>query len=44
MKVEAWNIQNKKLWDYCCYLEKRLLEIRAGKVELIMEWRPNNDD
>ena len=40
MKLEAWNIQNKKLFDYCCYLEKKLLGIRAGDIEVIMEAKP----
>ena len=37
MKVEAWNIQNGKLFNYCSYLEKRLLQIKRGEVELDLE-------
>lgn len=37
MKVEAWNIQNGKLFNYCSYLEKRLLQVKRG--ELNLTWR-----
>lgn len=37
MKVEAWNIQNGKLFNYCSYLEKRLLQVKRGEVELDLE-------
>ena len=37
MKCEAWNIQNKKLFEYCCYLEKRLFQIKKGDFELDLE-------
>lgn len=37
MKVEAWNIQNKKLFEYCSYLEKRLFQVKKGQVELELE-------
>ena len=35
MKVEAWKIQNKEIFDYCDYLEKCLFRIKKG--ELILE-------
>ena len=37
MKCEAWNIQNKKLFDYCNYLEKRLFQVKKGEIELDLE-------
>ena len=37
MKVEAWNIQNGKLFNYCNYLERRLLQIKRREVELDLE-------
>lgn len=37
MKVEAWQIQNKKLFEYCNYLEKRLFQVKRGEVTLCLE-------
>ena len=37
MKVEAWNIQNKKLFEYCNYLEKRLFQVKKSEIELDLE-------
>ena len=37
MKVEAWNIQNKKLFEYCNYFERRLFQLKNGEVELDLE-------
>ena len=37
MKVEAWQIQNKKLFEYCNYLEKRLFQVKKGEVTLDLE-------
>ena len=37
MKVEAWNIKNKKLFEYCNYLEKRLFQVKKGEIELDLE-------
>ena len=34
MKVEAHNIMNDKLFYYADYLEKRLLQIKKGEIEL----------
>lgn len=34
MKVEAHNIMNDKLFFYADYLEKRLLQIKKGEIEL----------
>ena len=37
MKKEAWEIQNKKLFEYADYLEKRLFQIKRGEIELETE-------
>ena len=42
MKVEAHNIQNKKLFEYCDYLERRLMQFKKGEVEFVKELK--NDD
>ena len=34
MKVEAHNIMNDKLFYYADYLEKRLIQIKKGEIEL----------
>ena len=34
MKVEAHNIMNDKLFYYADYLEKRLLQLKKGEIEL----------
>ena len=34
MKLEAHNIMNDKLFNYADYIEKRLLQIKKGEIEL----------
>ena len=34
MKAEAWNVGSSKLFYYADYLEKRMLQVKKGEIEL----------